>query len=184
MNERLSATSETKGVRGLHLSHARLILAPNQDQSWDLVADTQRNQSQIIALKASLQDPADLRQMIHQDVERGSRELARLVAGSDGLQVSSEEAVTVHHYANVLFNIMRGGTFIDHGLITKTDFLKSVQTFNQALHAPAEQALQDLPAQFKRAALVDRINDARSPQLQRLAQEYLPISFGLSLIHI
>ena len=178
MNERLSATSETKGVRGLHLSHARLILAPNQDQSWDLVADTQRNQSQIIALKASLQDPADLRQMIHQDVERGSRELARLVAGSDGLQVSSEEAVTVHHYANVLFNIMRGGTFIDHGLITKTDFLKSVQTFNQALHAPAEQALQDLPAQFKRAALVDRINDARSPQLQRLAQEYLPISFG------
>ena len=178
MNERLSATSETKGVRGLHLTHARITLAMNQDQSWDLVADTQSTQSQIIALKAHLQDPAALRQMIHQDVELGSRELARLVAGSDGLQTSGEEAVTVHHYANVLFNIMRGGTFIDHGLITKTDFLKSVQTFNRALRPQAEQALQDLPAQFKRSALMDGIKDARSPQLQRLAQEYLPISFG------
>lgn len=178
MNERLSATSETKGVRGLHLTHARITLATNQDQSWDLVADTQSTQSQIIALKAYLQDPAALRQMIHQDVELGSRELARLVAGSDGLQTSGEEAVTVHHYANVLFNIMRGGTFIDHGLITKTDFLKSVQTFNRALRPQAEQALQDLPAQFQRAALMDRIKDDRSPQLQRLAQEYLPISFG------
>ena len=128
--------------------------ATNQDQSWDLVADTQSSQSQIIALKAALQDRAALRQMIHQDVELGNRALARLVAGSDGLQASGEEAVTVHHYANVLFNIMRGGTFIDHGLITKTDFLKSVEIFNRALRPQAEQALQDLPAQFQRRALM------------------------------
>ncbi|MDG1113044.1 MAG: hypothetical protein P8N63_04650 [Pseudomonadales bacterium] len=178
MNEGLNATSETKGVRGLHLTHARFILATNQNQSWDLVADTQNSQSQIVALKAYLQDPAALRRMIHQDVELGSRELARLVAGSDGLQASGEEAVTVHHYANVLFNIMRGGTFIDRGLITKTDFLKSVQTFNRALHGEAEKALQDRPAQFSHGALMDNIKDARSPQLHRLALEYLPISFG------
>ena len=178
MNERLSAASETKGVRGLHLTQARFTLATNQDQSWDLVADTQSSQSQIIALKAALRDRAALRQMIHQDVELGNRALARLVAGSDGLQASGEEAVTVHHYANVLFNIMRGGTFIDHGLITKTDFLNSVEIFNRALRPQAEQALQDLPAQFQRRALMAVIKARQSPQLERLAQEYLPISFG------
>ena len=178
LNEQLVPTSETKGVRGLHLTHARLTLPPSQDQSWDIVADTQSNQSQVIALKSRLKDPTALRQAIHKDVALGSRELARLVAGSDGLQASGEETVTVHHYANVLFNIMRGGTFIDHGLITKTDFLKSVQTFNQILLPQAEQALQDLPAQCHRSAFMACIAKSQSKQLQRLAQAYLPISFG------
>ena len=51
-------------------------------------------------------------------------------------------------------------------------------TFNSALVRQAEQALQDLPAQFHRAALMASIVKISSTQLHRLAQEYLPISFG------
>ena len=50
-----------------------------------------------------------------------------LLARADGLQQSADPMAAAHHRANVLFNIMRGGVFVDGtrlvGIFTERDAL-------------------------------------------------------------
>jgi len=56
------------------------------------------------------QDQVTLEQQIEVDIAQGTADLVRYVAAADGLQLSTEETTTTHHFANVLFNIMRGAS--------------------------------------------------------------------------
>ena len=59
------------------------------------------------------QDRAVIEQQIEADVAQGTTDLVNYVAAADGLQLSAQETTTAHHFANTLFNIMRGGIFAD-----------------------------------------------------------------------
>ena len=50
------------------------------------------------------------------------KQLADIVAQADGLQMTGDPLGTAHHFANVLFNTMRGGTFVHNHLIPAADF--------------------------------------------------------------
>ncbi len=102
-----------RGIRGAYLVHVALNLAPQTSQHWQLVADIEQSQVQVVSLLHELRDPAAVAEAIAQSVEEGSDNLARITAGADALQLTDEEEVSAHHYANVLFNILRGGTFDD-----------------------------------------------------------------------
>ena len=47
------------------------------------------------------------------------------IAEADGIQETAEKSTTIHHSANVLFNIMRGGIFANGGKIDVEDFVNS-----------------------------------------------------------
>ena len=51
---------------------------------------------------------------IESDIATGSKNLARIVGIADGLQVTEDRLSTNHHFSNVLFNVMRGGLFMDN----------------------------------------------------------------------
>lgn len=171
-------TLSTRGVRGLYLSQAALTVMPDEPVHWATVADVQLTQQQVQTLQTQLKTTELLTERLHNDIQKGQQALAELVSGSDGLQRSADEKVTTHHYANVLFNIMRGGTLIDQYTIHKSDFLTSLKIFNQPLVSEAETVLQDFSNALSRSEFIAVINAQGSRQLQRLAQEYLPISFG------
>ncbi len=105
------AESHTRGVRGAYLVCANLNLAPDESEQWQIIADNERTQSQVVELRARLRHPATVADALAASVDRDSDELARIMAASDGFQALAEENVSTHHYANVLFNVLRGGTF-------------------------------------------------------------------------
>ena len=167
-----------RGIRAAYLVNAALELQPGEKRCWRIVANTQQTQKEVVALRRDLQEPAALNDALCADVAEGSDRLARILASADGFQATAEESVTVHHSANVLFNILRGGVFHEQHRVSAHDFAETIRHFNRRVHDRNRTMLDQLPAQVdfdQLAAQVARCGDA---QLQRLAGEYLPITFG------
>ena len=167
-----------RGIRGGYFLGARLELPRGGMQRWKIVADVEQTQAQVVDLIQSLADPGALRAAVENSVAAGRDELARIVAAADGFQVAGEEVVTAHHYANALFNVLRGGVFADQYRVTAADFARSVRHFNRRVHERHKGLLAGLGATLPREELLETVRRAGDPQLERLCHEYLPITFG------
>jgi hypothetical protein len=86
--------------------------------------------------------------------------------------------VSTHHYANVLFNILRGGIFDEQYQISVSDFSASVQHFNREVFERNKAFLEGLPGKCQTSDLIPAVIRNGDPQLERLCHEYLPITFG------
>ena len=86
-----------------------------------------------------------------------------IICGDDGL---------------VLFNSMRGGVFDEQYLVKTQDFAATVRHFNRAIYQRNESLLNGLPQKVRVEELVTRMIEHGDTQLERLAREYLPITFG------
>ncbi|MBT8494658.1 MAG: hypothetical protein KJO07_16505, partial [Deltaproteobacteria bacterium] len=174
----ISQEVHKRGIRGAYLVHVALNLAAQTSQHWQLVADLGQSQAQVVSLLHELRDPAAVAEAITRSVQAGSDSLARIMAGGDAFQLTDEEEVSAHHYANVLFNILRGGTFDDQYRVSSRDFRRTVQMFNRDVFARHRPALDALPDEVHYSDLLSTIEELGDPQLERLCREYLPISFG------
>ena len=170
--------THTRGIRGAYLVNAALELASGASRSWQIVADLERSQSQAVDLRKQLQDPAAVAKTIAASIARGADELGRIMARGDGFQASAEETVSVHHYANVLFNILRGGAFDDQYQVSSRDFANTIKGFNRDVFQRNETMLRSLPEQVEFRTVLAAIEEQGDRQLERLACEYLPITFG------
>ncbi|MDH3831050.1 MAG: hypothetical protein OEU78_05440 [Gammaproteobacteria bacterium] len=167
-----------RGIRGAYLVNVSLQLAPQTSQRWQLVADVEQSQAQVVSLRHQLSDTAALARAITRSVDNGSDRLARLMARGDAFQSTAEEIVSVHHYANVLFNILRGGTFNNQYQVSSRDFSKTIRIFNDNVFKRHQTLLDELPKQLPYSQLLSIVKDQGDDQLERLTCEYLPITFG------
>ena len=174
----VSQETHRRGIRGAYFVHASVDLPPNTGQGWQLVANVEQTQAEVIDLRRHLQHPADVAAAIAQSVASGTDDLARIMAGNDAFQLTSEENVAVHHYANVLFNVLRGGFFNDQYTVSARDFRNTVQLFNQAVFDRNRELLDGLADELPFAELRDTVASGGDRQLLRLTCEYLPIRFG------
>ncbi|MEP1553089.1 MAG: hypothetical protein ABJJ44_14880 [Paraglaciecola sp.] len=174
----LSTERHKRGVRGAYFVNSKLTLQPKGKQTWQLLVNVEQSQSQIISLLAELEDKDELCHSVAKSISAGSDQLLKIVAATDGLQLTNEENVSVHHYANTLFNNLRGGVFENKYSISTGDFIVTVKLFNQGLYKKHVVALQRLPNTIEFSQFNRTITKLDDPQLQRLANEYLPISFG------
>jgi hypothetical protein len=167
-----------RGIRGAFLVSAAMELHPQASQRWQIVANTEQTQKDVVALRLELGNPEAVRAAISQSVDEGSDKLARILASGDGFQATAEENVAVHHYANVLFNILRGGVFYDQYQVLARDFSQTIRHFNARIHERNRGLLDRLPATLGFSELMAIVDAQGDPQLRRLAGEYLPITFG------
>jgi hypothetical protein len=167
-----------RGIRGAFFVHARLDLPPGGRKRWRIVADVERTQAEVVALMRELRDPVAHDAAVARAVADGRAELERIVASADGFQSTAEEAVTAHHYANVLFNVLRGGVFADQYSIPAADFADCVRHFNRRVHARHREFLDGLPGRVPVGALRSAVGGLGDRQLERLCLEYLPLTFG------
>ena len=174
----LTQEVHTRGVRGAYLVNVSLSLAPQAPQRWQLVADIEQSQAQVVSRLHELSDPSAVAEAITESVEKGSDELARIMAGADAFQTTAEKNVSVHHYANVLFNVLRGGTFDDQYQVSSRDFRRTVEMFNRDVFVRHQPTLSALPEELHYSDLLSTIEGLGDPQLERLTREYLPITFG------
>jgi hypothetical protein len=172
------AESEARGVFGAHLLSAHITLAPGESREWVVVVDTGLDHTRVSRLQARLLEPESLRGEITRDLEAGVLALRRRIAGAGAIQQTADPRVGIHHFANVLFNCMRGGTLHDHYRFPRGDFaafLKSRSATVLARHRDWVSALPDPCTLAELAGLASRRGD---PQLSRLAGEYLPLCFS------
>ncbi len=167
-----------RGVRGAYLVNAGFELSPGESRRWRLVANTEQSQSDAVALRQELRKPRELEAAIDRSIAEGSDGLARILASADGFQATAEENVSVHHYANVLFNVLRGGIFDDQYRVSSRDLARTIRLFNKEVHARNKALLEDLPDRIEFAELMKLVDSQHDLQLQRLCGEYLPITFG------
>ncbi len=172
--------TDVRGVRGAYLVCADFDLAPAAGREWSLVADVNQDSRRIVALRTMLktQTADDLRAALRADITRSTAELTRIVAQADGLQLTADTVGTTHHFANVLFNTMRGGIFADNYQVGRADFADFLRVRNRtALDAHAD-FIAALPEQLDIGALLARAAAAGDATLARLCYEYLPLTFS------
>ncbi|MBA4378549.1 MAG: hypothetical protein C0395_07870 [Gemmatimonas sp.] len=166
------------GVRGNYLVGARLKLGPGATTRWRLVCDAGRDHVATAALRRMLREEPDLDARVAAALDRAGEELRRNVAAADGLQATGRPEAWAHHFANVLFNNMRGGIFLKNETAPAADFTAFVHARNRDVASRRSGLLAALPEAPSIRELRAAAAASGDPDLERLALEYLPLHFG------
>lgn len=172
------AEDDVKGEKGAYFIHTEFSLQHEASRSWTIVANVNQDQAQVVQLSEAILHDDTLIKTIEEDIERGSDKLDRLVAGADGIRLSGDTFKDARHYSNVLFNIMRGGTFDHNYRVEKRDFVSYVKHASKAAFTRNEALLNSLPEAFSNTELYARLDQTADPDFYRLAKEYLPLKFS------
>ena len=176
--EKIAQERELRGDFGSYLIADGVDLAAGETHSWFTVADTALDHSKLISLRDRLGEPKALEAELSAAISDDRQNLRRLVAAADGLQETADEAATVHHFGSVLFNCMRGGTFLDSYRFPRRDLDTFLKSQNAPLHARFEGWLAGLPETISIASLRDAAGATGDPQLIRLCGTYLPLMYS------
>jgi hypothetical protein len=167
-----------KGEKGAYLVKTEIELQPKSSRSWKIVANVNQNHNQIIELDKKIKDGDDLETLLEDDIERGSEKLKDLIAGADGLRLTSDPLKDARHVSNVLFNIMRGGTFDNNYTIEKKDLASYLIKASKDVFNRNREFINNLDEELNRYNLMNLLEDSSDPDLIRLCREYLPLKFS------
>ena len=170
--------SDIKAERGAYFINSDISLGCDEKKEWLFAADINKSSSDIAALRKEIIENSKLSEKINNEILNSSNELYKLVGSSDGIQLSTDRRRNIRHFANTLFNIMRGGIFDKDYQIEKDDFIKYMTKANIKCSSKMSAAFDSWPDTFDLTFLRDSINKSNSNTFKRLATEYLPIKFS------
>ncbi|MBE6320135.1 MAG: hypothetical protein E7075_04120 [Bacteroidales bacterium] len=183
--------SESKGVRGAIFAHFTATI-PVKDMSqpltsnlspltselqWHFICDVMQDAVSVRRSMAFMQQPDAVAQL-QSALQTTTANLRQIVAQNDGVQSTADEANDVRHFANTLFNTMRGGFYCDNYHISGPAFAAHVALFNRALADKHHTFLTNLPESISHAELDQAVQERQDHQLHRLFMEYLPLTFS------
>ncbi|MFZ0390853.1 MAG: hypothetical protein WAN36_10385, partial [Calditrichia bacterium] len=168
---------DIRAERGAYLLHAEFGLPPVRKSEWYIVAELNRDHSDIVALSDLIESNANMPQLIKEEIKKSTEHLKTFVAESDGLQLTRDPLIMFRHFSNTLFNIMRGGIFNNNYIISKNDLRAFVQTANRPISKKYASFIDGLPDQLNHYELLNRLSSP-DPDFERLCREYLPLTFS------
>jgi hypothetical protein len=174
----VSQEDDVKGERGAYFIVDGCTIGAFEDKKWTIVANVNQTQADIRALSESITNNRGLEKKLLDDVRRGAQNLLQLATTADGVEVTSDPLQDARHYANVLFNIMRGGIFDNNYQIGKKDFCNYLKKANPFTFAQTGPIWQSLGNEFSLFELKQLAEKANNPGFERLAVEYLPLKFS------
>ncbi len=145
---------------------------------WHQVIDGPRSQVQAFELARRLDAGGGTPQEIDEAVTRNTTGVDGLVERADGAQTSGDTMAAAHHRANVLFNIMRGGVFVDGEHFERDDLLAFLQHHNRPMAEALRPVVAAWPQRVQRGFAIDAARKAGGPQAERLMLAYLPLTFS------
>ncbi len=175
---KLAPETEVRGEFGAHLISTSFELPPQGTHRWTLVADSGLDHAAALSLSQQLKNPLDLHKALTADVAATMQALQRRIAGADARQQTADASASVHHFANVLYNCMRGGTLHDGYDFPTSDLVEYLKTRN--VHTLGRHAswIAGLPERANLSFLEASASGQGDAQLLRLVREYLPLSFS------
>lgn len=176
--EPLKSEKDIRAERGAFFIESNITLEKDGKESWIFVSEINQGPASVVALDNWLQKGKDLKKTIEKDIELGTEELIKIVGASDGIQLSSDKILNTRHFANVLFNVMRGGIFDDHYFAPKNDLLKFMAQANPEVAKQHEAFFSALPESINYLDLKSLAENESDANLHRLCLEYLPLTFS------
>ena len=177
-NADIHPETEVRGNLGAYLVVAEKEIKVGQDHRWINMADTGLDHRGLFVLEKKLHQPDKLEIELKLSISENNRGLWERIAAADGLQETADRSTSVHHFANVLFNCMRGGTFTQSYVFPGSDFADFLKTRNADIYALHEEWLKKLPEQLTLREFEGLAAKQKDLQLSRLAGEYLPLTFS------
>jgi len=169
---------DIKAEKGAYFISADITLDANETKEWHFVANVNQTIGAIEILSKAILNDENLLKSIEEDIELGTKKLIALTGAADGLQVTEDPLISTRHFANTLFNLMRGGTFDDDYNIEKQDFIKYIGKANKKVIKKKETLLNDLPELFKLNTILEIAEKDEDQNFKRLCFEYLPLKFS------
>jgi len=169
---------DVKAEKGAYFVVSELEIGANSEQDWMFVANVNQSISGIVEISEIIKNEKEIANLIQNDIDAGTKNLVALTASSDGLQLTSDQLINTRHFANTLFNIMRGGIFDDGYSIEKQDFIKYISKANKSFFSKNEKELQNFPEIFSLNYLKSLADKNADNNFKRLCFEYLPLKFS------
>jgi hypothetical protein len=174
----ISTEKLMKGRRGAYFVNAELAIEAKAKKTWQIVTEVSQNHSQVVNLIDALNDKNKLVNELHADIIKGTETLTNLIANADGLQSTADELSSYRHLSNTMFNIMRGGIYVNDYHIPKVDFIEYIQSINSDTYKKHSTLLGSMADSITYTELIDKAKAAGDANLVRIAMEYLPITFS------
>ena len=175
-----SVTTETdiKAERGAYFVQSDFDLAAGETKDWMFATNLGQSIRSVVQLKEDLRRPEALKQDVLQDIDEGSQRLIELVAASDGLQLTADRRRNIRHFANTMFNIMRGGIFDENYTIERADLMAYIDRANHKVFFKKSELMGGWPEKFDLAFLQAQAGQDDDLNFKRLCAEYLPLKFS------
>jgi len=176
----LSIQEETdiKAEKGAYFVNVDVSLSAGQTKEWLIVANVNVSVPQLISLSTSIKHDKQLSQKVNADVEAGTEQLIQLNAAADGLQLTNDTLRDTRHFANSLFNIMRGGIFDENYQLEKKDVSHYLSKTNKQVFEYWQKISGSLPQQLSLASFKELLFQSDDSDFRRLCTEYLPLKFS------
>lgn len=175
---KITGETDVRAEKGAYLVASELDLRPHSEKEWLIVADVNQGPSAVVNLSERIKSDKNLGDAVREDVELGTQNLVALTTAADGKQKTADHRRNTRHYANVLFNSMRGGIFDDHYTIEKGDFVNYVRKANKAVFDHNQAVLAPLPETIQLPRLKQLALESEDRNFSRLCFEYLPLKFS------
>jgi hypothetical protein len=169
---------DIKGNRGAYFINSEIKLNSGEKKDWIFTAEINQDSSDLAFLCNEIKSNSSLKDDVLKNVQEGTETLIKLVGTADGLQLSSDKLVTSRHFANTLFNIMRGGIFDNSYEIDRNDFLEFIKTINSTLYDKYKEKIYTLEEKVFLNDLFFFVSEINDNQLNRITNEYLPLTFS------
>ena len=177
-NKTVSQEVDIKGEKGAYFVVSKIYLNNNSESNWMFVANVNQSISDILKISEQIKTEDNLSQIIQKDIDKGTQNLIDLAGASDGLQLTADPLTNTRHFANTLFNIMRGGIFDDSYTIEKDDFIEYITQANKKVSKNKASILTSLPNTFTLNYIKNIAQQDEDKDFKRLCFEYLPLKFS------
>jgi len=174
----LETEVDVRAEKCAYFINSEVILQPNSSKKWMLVANVNQGPSDVIELKSFIKEEKDVLGIVQNNVELGTKNLVSIIASADGLQLTNDPLINTRHFANVMFNCMRGGILDDNYSIKKSDFVDYIKRANKEVFQMNQKTLDKLPKTFELAELKKMVLKSDLLDFKRLCTEYLPLGFS------
>jgi len=174
----VSQEVDIKAEKGAYFISATIDLAPKSKKQWMFVANVNQSIGNIVQISELIKSNSNLSNLVQKDIDNGTKNLIKLVGAADGLQITADTLTTTRHFANTMFNIMRGGIFDDDYNIEKKDFSKYLASANKNVFKTKQELLKALPDLFNLSDVRKVAEKDVDKDFKRLCLEYLPLKFS------
>ena len=174
----INQETDIKAEKGAYFVSTEIELQADSFKEWMLVANVNLNHSDVAYLSKRIKDDSTLIDEVNDNIVAGTKHLVELNAASDAIQVTADSLKDTRHFANTLFNIMRGGIFDDGYQIEKWDFKNYISNANKKVARTSEAVLEKLPDVFTLALIQEIAYGSDDKNFRRLCLEYMPLKFS------
>ncbi|MDC7220853.1 MAG: hypothetical protein PQJ59_13040 [Spirochaetales bacterium] len=168
---------DVKGYRGAYLVKTDLSLAGGEGKDWTFCGEVNQDLVDLELLEFRLNEGILLSEL-EDDLEEAKKQLREIMGQNDGLQATGNELTSAHHFTNVMFNVMRGGYFVNGYKIEGADLARFVQEANKPVYERNGDFFDGIKGSLSLEEIEEKASARGDSHLLRLVREYLPVTFS------